>query len=266
MSLSEFKNLEKGFLDSLSLIGDDLNKIMVVGGWCPYLYARYLWKKPIPNIPTTTDIDFGVLETGPQKFRQTLYDKLKTAGLPFERLYEDEAVPIEFIYKNKEVEMKMEFITSFQTSDDTLNRFLGSALACNRIEAFELLLGNPLMMQIKNEKKNLKIQVPKPEAFLFHKGITFVMRSDDFKRDKDLFYLYFMLKFCPDQIALLKNLEIFKNHEFFDAFQGNLTEYLSDVSKPGYLVLRPFIRRWIEEKNINSEIENIFKGIIKILL
>ncbi|MBI1884247.1 MAG: hypothetical protein HYS08_08605 [Chlamydiae bacterium] len=159
----------------------------------------------------------------------------------------------------------MEFITSFQTSDDTLNRFLGNQLACNRIEAFELLLENPLMIEIKDHGKKLQIRVPKPEVFLFHKGITFVMRSDDFKRDKDLFYVYFILKFCPDPMALLKKLEEFKNHEFFESFRENIIEYLSDISKPGYLILRPFIRRWVEEKDINSEIKSVFSKIMEIL-
>lgn len=102
--MSEIEKLEKGFLDALSLLKADLHQMMIVGGWCPYLYARYLWKRTIPNLPTTTDVDLGVFETGAQEFTQTLYGKLKTAGLPIQRLYEDEEVPVEFVYKNKEIE------------------------------------------------------------------------------------------------------------------------------------------------------------------
>ncbi|MBI1884248.1 MAG: hypothetical protein HYS08_08610 [Chlamydiae bacterium] len=104
--MSEFEELEKVFLMALSLLGKDIDKMMVVGGWCPYRYARYLWERTIPNIPTTLDIDFGVFETGGQKFEKTLYDKLKAANLAVERLYEDEETPIEFIYKGKEIKMK----------------------------------------------------------------------------------------------------------------------------------------------------------------
>ena len=59
--MSDFQTMEKGFLDTLAAIEDGLDKIVIVGGWCPYLYAKYLWRKEIPNIPTTTDI-FGDLQ------------------------------------------------------------------------------------------------------------------------------------------------------------------------------------------------------------
>lgn len=256
--MSEFKTMEKGFLDTLLAIEDSLDKIIIVGGWCPYLYARYLWRKEIPNIPTTTDIDLGVLETGSRKFDHTIYDRLIKAGLAVERIYDEEPKPVEFVYKEKEVEMKVEFITSFETSDDTLNRFLGSKLACNRIEAFEVLLEESARINIKHSKKNLHLNIPKPETFLYHKGITFVMRSGEAKRDKDLSYVYFILKFCPDPKALQEALKRYRKHELFKSFRKNFKEYLGDLSKPGYLMLRPFVRRWVEEKKINQEIREVF--------
>lgn len=263
--MSEFKILEEGFLDTLLAIENSLDKIIIVGGWCPYLYAEYLWRREIPNIPTTTDIDLGVLETGSRRFVPTIYDSLKGAGLAVERIYDDEPEPIEFVYKKKDIEMKVEFITSFETSDDTLNRFLGSKLACNRIEAFEILLEEPAHISVRHSGKNLRLSIPKPETFLYHKGITFVMRSHEAKRDKDLFYVYFILKFCPDQKMLLESLKRYEKHEHFKAFRDNLREYLADVGKPGYPMLRPFVRRWIEEKKINQEIRETFDPILRIL-
>jgi hypothetical protein len=254
--------MEKGFLDTLSAIEDSLDKIIIVGGWCPYLYAKYLWRKEIPNIPTTTDIDLGVLETGSRRFDRTIYDKLSAAGLAVERIYDDEPQPIEFVYKKNELEMKVEFITSFQTTDDTLNRFVGSPLACNRIEAFEILLEDPTHIDIKHAGKNLHLGIPKPATFLYHKGITFVMRSYEPKRDKDLSYVYFILKFCPDPETLLEDLARYKKHEFFKSFRANLKKYLGDVGKPGYKMLRPFVRRWVEERKINEEIQDTFKNLL----
>lgn len=259
--MPDFTQFEKAFLDTLLAIEDCLDKIIVVGGWCPYLYARYLWRKEIPNIPTTSDIDLGVLETGSRRFDHTIYDKLLAAGLAVERVYDEEPQPIEFIYKKKELEMKVEFITSFETSDDTLNRFLGSKLACNRIEAFEVLLENPAHVSIKYSGKNLRLRIAKPETFLYHKGITFVMRSGEEKRDKDLSYVYFILKFCPDSKALLEALAEYKKHELFKSFRQNLKEYLGDLRQPGYRMLRPFVRRWVEEKKINAEIREIFEPV-----
>ena len=263
--MSDLEKLESGFLDTLAVLKDVLPEILVVGGWCPYLYARYLWKKPIPKIPTTTDIDLGVLETGSRHFDVTVYEKLKSAGYALERIYAGEELPVEFVYKRKTVELKVEFITSFETSDDTLNRFLGSELACNRIEVFELLLRQAVSVPIKVKNELLTVKIPPPEIFFYHKAITFVMRSEEFKRDKDLFYAYFMLKFHPDKEALLATLAGLEKDDYFRAFGENIREYLSDYSSPGYLMLRPFLRGWIEEGSINGEIKNAFKEIFRLL-
>lgn len=263
--MAELKQLEKGFIETVEILKNYLPQMVVVGGWCPYLYARYLWKRKIPNIPTTLDIDLGVLETGSRYFETTVYEKLKSAGLALERLYADEETPIEFIYKKRTVELKIEFITSFETSDDTLNRFLGSALACNRIDAFELLLRETLTVPLKIGKETLNVRIPTPEIFLYHKGITFVMRSADFKRDKDLFYVYFILKFHPDRNRLLETLEGLKGDDYFHAFKQNLRDYLSETTSPGYLILRSFLRNWMEESAINQEIRNTFSCIFEIL-
>lgn len=263
--MADLKKLEKGFLDTLFVLKDVLPEMVVVGGWCPYLYALHLWKKTIPDIPTTTDIDLGVLETGNKRFEKTVYDRLRSAGYALKRLYAGEETPVEFIYKKKALKLKVEFITSFETSDDTLNRFLGSKLACNRIDAFELLLKQTVTIPLKVKGERLPIKVPRPEIFFYHKVITFVMRSANFKRDKDLFYAYFILRFHPDKEKFLRALVDLKKDDYFHAFQQNIKEYLSDFSSHGYLILRPFLRPWIEEASINQDIRATFSGVFEIL-
>jgi len=263
--LADLKELEKGFFDTLVVLKDVLTEMVVVGGWCPYLYAFHLWKKSVPEIPTTTDIDLGILETGNKRFESTVYDRLKSAGFALKRLYAEEETPVEFIYKKKALELKVEFITSFETSDDTLNRFLGRGLACNRIDAFELLLKETVMIPLKAGKETLNIRIPTPEIFLYHKGITFVMRSADFKRNKDLFYVYFILRFHPDRKKLLDALKMFKNDDYFHAFKQNIKEYLADISLPGYLILRPFLRTSMVEGDINTDIADTFSDFLKLL-
>ena len=262
--LQHIKELEKGFFDTLTVLRDVLPQMVVVGGWCPYIYALHLWKKPIPEIPTTTDIDLGVLETGNTRYEKTVYDRLKSAGFGLERIYDEEETPIEFIYKKKDLKLKIEFITSFETSDDTLNRFLGSGLACNRIEAFELLLRETESIPLKAGKAIINLAVPTPEMFLYHKGITFVMRSAEFKRNKDLFYLYFILRFHPDREKILDALKRFKQDDYFQAFKENIKEYLSDISSPGYLILRPFLQSSIAESEINADIKETFSSVLKL--
>lgn len=91
------------------------------------------------------------------------------------------------------------------------------------------------------------------------------MRSYEPKRDKDLSYVYFILKFCPEPKALLGDLARYKRHELFKSFRTNLKKYLGDVGKPGYKMLRPFVRRWVEEKKINQEISEMFDPLLTLI-
>lgn len=263
--MPDLEVFEKQFLDTLAELGEDLDKIVIVGGWCPFLYAKYLWHRHLPAMPTTLDIDLGVTETGTKRYPVTVYEKLKKAGFAVERLYPDEAEPIEFVSKKGKSELKLEFITSFLTSDDTLNRFLGKELACNRIEAFEILLASPLVLEIKHGKHPLKLRIPDPATFLFHKGISFVMRGSGYKLGKDLFYVYFILKYHPDRAALLAGLEKLRPHELFDNFRQNLQEYLDDFDQPGYAIIRKFLGRSIDPRTVNKEIKETFTDLFMLL-
>ena len=120
------------------------------------------------------------------------------------------------------------------------------------------------LIPLKMEREVLTVKIATPEIFFYHKAIAFVMRSAKFKRDKDLFYTYFILKFHPDRKLLFAALTRLKKDEYFNAFRENIREYLSEFSSPGYLILRPFLRGWIEEENINVEIQSTFSEIFKL--
>jgi hypothetical protein len=257
--------MENQFLDTLAVLHEALEKIMVVGGWCPYLYAKHLWKKKLPNIPTTLDIDLGVTETGSRFFPQTVYDKLKIEGFAMERIYTEEAEPIEFISRQGNVDLKLEFITSFLTTDDTLNRFLGKQLACNRIEAFEILLENIIALEIEHQGRRFKVPVPDPAAFLFHKGISFVMRGDEYKREKDLFYLYFIFKYHPNQAELLAKLAEFKRYDLYGNFAENLQEYFGDYNQPGFAIIRKFLGDTVDARSVYAEIRKDLKALMALI-
>ncbi len=260
--MPELIHLEKQFLDTLAALGPGLDKVVVVGGWCPYLYAKHLWKRKIANIPTTLDIDLGVTETGPSRYVQTVYARLKAEGLESQRLFADENEPIEFISRRGVSALKLEFITSFLTSDDTLNRFLGRELACNRIEAFEVLLESPIRLMIEHAGRGLCVRVPEPATFLFHKGVSFVLRGEEFKRDKDFFYIYFILRYAPDREDLLKRLNPFRQHEYFPNFRQNLADFLGDYDKPGYRIIRRFLDQSADQRTVYKQVKDEFAGLL----
>jgi hypothetical protein len=263
--LPNLEGLETQFLDALATLQDALENIVIVGGWCPYLYAKHLWKKSLPNIPTTLDIDLGVLETGSQAYPQTVYDKLKQEGFAMERIYADEAEPVEFVSQRGKVELKLEFITSFYTSDDTLNRFLGRGLACNRLDAFEILLEHARVIEIEHQGRRLRVRTPDPAAFMFHKGISFVARSGEYKQAKDLFYLYFIFKYHPQPAELMQKLTQFQGHEFFANFAGNVREYLADYSCPGYGMIGKFLGVSLDPRSVYADIKRDLAGLLEMV-
>ena len=65
--MSDLAAYEKIFLETLGALGQDqLDQLIVFGGWCPYLYAKYLWKKDAPFL-RTVDIDFAVVNPNTKK-------------------------------------------------------------------------------------------------------------------------------------------------------------------------------------------------------
>ena len=66
---------EKLLIKVIDDLVDFLPYLVLVGGWVPYIYARYIWKN-VPNLAvTTSDIDFGVGVLG--------FDTLARSDLPY---------------------------------------------------------------------------------------------------------------------------------------------------------------------------------------
>lgn len=51
---------EKLLLKVIEDLADFLPYLVLVGGWVPYIYAKYIWKNVSNLAVTTADIDFGV--------------------------------------------------------------------------------------------------------------------------------------------------------------------------------------------------------------
>ena len=229
--MSEFDSAELALKETLEALGDGVKDLVLVGGWVPYLYTRHLWKTPTADFPLTTDIDLGVRETGSRPHDVTLFQRLSQAGLAMKRIHPKEETPVQFAHKKGRSTVKIDFITSEYTSDDTWNRFLGKDLSWSRITAFELLLESPIPVDILLKGKTFPLNLPAPARFFLHKGIIFSLRNGEFKRAKDLYTFFWGLRFAPDPEAFLNALLAFKDHEYFAYFRDNIRDNLSDPSQ-----------------------------------
>lgn len=214
-------------------LSDFLPYLVLVGGWVPYIYAKYIWKN-VPNMAITTgDIDFGV---GSQDFKgkDTISSRVQRLGYGERHVSMDRPFPFVPIVKDTagDAKAEVEFITDPKVPRDVVNKIMGTAIKINEIKHFSLLLGSVVTVNMDGRD----IQIPTEAMFTFHKLLTFINRQNMEKLRKDLYYVYYMLRFSPqkaqladDVAALIKKLKEGKK------VKQNLIEYFSNVDSKGPL-------------------------------
>lgn len=230
--LKEFPG-EKLLIKVIEDLADFLPYLVLVGGWVPYIYARYMWKD-VPNMAVTTgDIDFGV---GDHYFKgkDTIASRVQRLGYGERHVSMDRMIPFVPIVKDASGDAKaeVEFITDPKISRKVINKIVGQEIKINKIQHFSLLLGS--VMPVKMNGKS--IQIPTESMFVFHKLLTFVERENKAKLRKDLYYVYYMIRFsptkaqlCDDVVGLIKELKEGKQ------VKENLKEYFGSVDSKGPL-------------------------------
>ena len=82
------------------------------------------------------------------------------------------------------------------------------------------------------------MQVPKETIFIFHKLLTFVQRENKEKLAKDLYYVYYMLRFCPQKNRLIKDIKLLiKSREEGRTVISNLDMYFKDIYSKGSILI-----------------------------
>lgn len=74
--------------------------------------------------------------------------------------------------------------------------------------------------------------------FVFHKLFTFVQRENKEKLKKDLYYVYYMLRFCPAKEELINKVNLLiKNKEQGKSVKQNIRKYFSKVDSQGPILV-----------------------------
>lgn len=235
----EFQGNNKLLIKVINDLSDFLPYLVLVGGWVPYIYAKYIWKN-VPNMAVITgDIDFGV---GARNFKgkDTVSSCVQRLGYGERHVSMDRTIPFVPIVKDAAGDFKaeVEFITDPKVPRDVVNKIIGTAIKINEIKHFSLLLGSVITVRMNDRA----IQIPTESMFTFHKLLTFVDRQNKEKLRKDLYYVYYMLRFSSkkkqltdDVIRLIKKLKEGKK------VKRNLIKYFNSVDSKG-----PF---FVEQEN-----------------
>lgn len=250
---------EKLLIKVIDDLADFLPYLVLVGGWVPYIYARYIWKN-VPNLAvTTSDIDFGV---GVQGFdgKDTVASRVQKLGYGERHVSMDRMIPFVPIVKDTVGDLKaeVEFIADPKVPRAFVNKIIGPEIKINEIEHFSLLLESVITAKMDERE----IQIPTESMFTFHKLLTFVERQNREKLKKDLYYVYYMLRFCPKKEQLVDDvLSLIKVRKEGKRVKQNLNEYFNSVDSKG-----PF---FVEEENgpdayignLRQDIFDRFNGI-----
>lgn len=216
-------------LKALEDLEDFLPHLVLVGGWVPLLYTRYLWhgdQEPL----LTFDIDFGVRK-GAFRGKETIADRVlkKRWGEHHVRLGHDTPfVPVVKLQTGLKAEV--EFIAAPGLPEAYQEQLIGREIRLNTIEDFDILFEKVITIKVER----FSVTVPAPAIFVFHKLLTFNERRGLEKRKKDLYYAYYVLLVSPDQEGLEKDVRsLIKNHSRGDRVKKNIESYFEDALAEG---------------------------------
>ena len=268
------EKLEQAFYDMLAALETRPDKILILGGWLvSHVYPRFLWRLPrLDAQVTTTDLDIGVLESGPRAYDPQVIALLsKNPMFTVDRVTgktgkcDDEFARVH--WKDGKLVVPMDFITSFYVSDDTWNRFLGKGLSLSRLDGLEILLDNTIPVDVKSGARKFRISVPDPAAFVFHKcAVSMTQRGEDNpKKFKDLFVAWWVLFHAPDRDEILNRMKQFKEIDYMTLMRENLLKFVGAPNKLGYAKLRPFLTDQWDAATIDRNLRSVFDDLMKAL-
>ncbi len=182
------------FFEVINDLREYLEDLVVVGGWLAFLYSRFLWRNVSVEPITTVDIDLGLGEKSNKKYLSNIYQVL--SKLDYEQHHTSIGKMYPVVFYKKGI-IPVEFIVDSSVNNKKLNNVLGIQVNVSKVEKFDFLLHNTILLKIRRGKpiNTYFIKCPKPSAFLYHKGATFADRDDKTKQAKDLYYMYFILRY-----------------------------------------------------------------------
>lgn len=229
------EKIETVFFNVLEDIRDYLSDLTLVGGWMPYIYSNFLWKTSVRNPITTVDIDFGVDQSVTRDYSKTIFETLSSLDYKERHLEMDRMFPV-VLYKEK---IPVEFITYPTVDIKVIEKMVGQQIQINKIDKFDFLLKHRISINIQAKKKNKSylINCPKPSAFLYHKGATFIDRENKEKQAKDLYYMYFILRYAPDIDLILRGISQYREKGYLMSVPDNINKFFERISSQGCLLV-----------------------------
>jgi hypothetical protein len=238
----EFKT---GFLKTLWILRDYLSMIVIGGGWVPLLYYHYLLADKSKEPIRTSDIDLLVDVHLPLIGDKTVDQLLLEDG--FEPKFKSSDTPPVIHYEGTidGHEVEIEFLTDQRGAKDDVVIEVQKGLHAEALRFISIPINHVIEVtiddfQIREEYHPLRVKVPSPAAYIFHKGLIFKRRKDKQKKAKDLYYIFDILANCPElREQIIKGLYGFEKEysSWFSRFMKDLKKNFSDLTSDGIIMV-----------------------------
>ena len=249
---------ERALFKVLEDLRDYLPYLVLIGGWVPYIYRNYLWKGEVDKPYLTADIDIGIRMKIENFQQDSIYKKLTELQYSQRHLRIGKAYPVvpEVKLTKDAVPIPVEFVCGKNISEDYLRTLVGSQILVNKLEYFDIILDNVIKTKIEGKTALIEVFIPSPENYVFHKLLTFPLRPDHIKMRKDLYYIYYVLRFTPNSTYLLRHISKFKHRPECKIARENVDRFFSHRLSEGVLLVA-------EEFGPDARVKDIREHILK---
>ena len=235
------ENFKAGFLKTLWIIRAYLSEIVIGGGWVPLIYYHYLLADKSREPIRTRDIDLMVKLKLPVIGSKTVDQLLVEAG--FRPNFKSRDTPPVICYEGNidGHEVEIEFLTDQKGAKEDAVIEVQKGLSAQSLRFISIPLTNVIEVEIDDipvgdGSSTLKVKIPSPGAYIFHKGLVFPRRGRQQKKAKDLYYIFDILANCLELRERIINelRELKKGYTpWFRRFNKNLEVNFSNITSDG---------------------------------
>jgi len=208
----------------------------------PFLYYRYL-ANDHDHVPVLTrDIDVMVGHQVPIVGPKTI-DEILTKEAKLTTAFKNLDNPAVIHYEGTidGIEVEIEFLTDQTGSQEEKVLVVQKGLHAEALRYVSIIVENTLLLEVDDAESvvgdgPLIVQVPKPAAYIFQKGLSFPARRDKLKAFKDLYYIFDILAGIPDEYLFEEgDFEVLsgKQPAWFKQFLSNLGTQFKSVDPAG---------------------------------
>lgn len=215
----------------LKSLGPWRDFVVVGGGFALFIYKLYLADPTLENLPVgTRDIDSLIPRRVPELSKKNIATYLSEAG--FTPVFKDVDIPAAEGYAKEidGVEVEIEFLTDTATRDDKSKNVVIAGVVAQPLSYLTLSLQTTMEFQTYSSEMG---KVVSPEAWIFHKGLTFTRRKSSSKMLKDLYGIWYVITqlgdFSDQALAEFKFL-VRQHPKWFQTFQKQLSHWIGQAS------------------------------------